>query len=82
MQRGGIKSIFAIFFPVPYSTTCLPHRFCVEFVMASVSEKIILITVEYYDVCISVIDAGQRLGGVWQAVVLFEIHCAWDSFTC
>lgn len=26
---------------------------------------------EYYGVCISVIDAGQRLGGVWLAVVLF-----------
>lgn len=55
------------FFPLPYATTCA------EFVMALVLGKIILNTIECYGACISVIDAGLRLGGVWQAVVLF-----WD----
>ena len=64
-----------IFFLLPLPTNCLSLKLCVEFVMVSVSGKITLLTPALLSVmvCVPVIDAGWRLGGVSQGEVLF-----WD----
>lgn len=72
MQRGGIKAIFAFFFPL---LCCVSLELCVEFMLVTGSGKITLLTPTLLSpmVCVPVIDAGWRLGDVWQEVVLF-----WD----
>lgn len=73
-KREGIKGIFAFFYSY-LSPLTLSLKLCVEFVMVSVSGKIALLTPALFSimVCVPVIDAGRRRGGVWQGEVLF-----WD----
>lgn len=69
-SKASLHFFFSYLFPL---TVFL--KLCVEFVMVSVSGKITLLTPALLSimVCVPVIDAGWRLGGVWQGEVLF-----WD----
>lgn len=54
---------------------CVSLKLCVEFMLVSVSGKIDLLTSTVLGlmVCVPIIDAGWRLGDVWQEEMSF-----WD----